>query len=186
MDKKQQLLQTALKLFVENGFHGTATSKIALDSGVATGTLFNYFKTKEELILGLYDVIIKELDDFILDSIGYQSISKETFESVFKAAVAWRLANTEKYRYLLQFKFSPFYKIRFSVSNLEVNPIHRLIQNGIDVVVLKSLPVALVYSLFSAQVNGLCEYFIVNKFDTNHRDLVTQETFDLLWKMIKE
>jgi len=51
MDKKQLILGTALKLFVEAGFHGTATSKIAAEANVANGTLFNYFRTKEELIL---------------------------------------------------------------------------------------------------------------------------------------
>ncbi len=38
--KKQQLLDTALSLFVEHGIQGTATAKIAQQAGVANGTLF--------------------------------------------------------------------------------------------------------------------------------------------------
>ena len=53
-DKKTALLQAALKLFTENGFHGTSTAQISKEAGVATGTLFNYFPTKEDLINGLY------------------------------------------------------------------------------------------------------------------------------------
>ena len=54
MEKKQNILDASLKLFVERGFHGTSTAEIAKKAGVATGTLFHYFKTKEELINSLY------------------------------------------------------------------------------------------------------------------------------------
>ena len=53
-EKKQSILDASLKLFVENGFHGTSTAEIAKTAEVATGTLFHYFKTKEELINRLY------------------------------------------------------------------------------------------------------------------------------------
>ncbi len=53
-EKKQSILDASLRLFVENGFHGTSTAEIAKTAGVATGTLFHYFKTKEELINSLY------------------------------------------------------------------------------------------------------------------------------------
>ena len=53
-EKKQTILDASLKFFVENGFHGTSTAEIAKTAGVATGTLFHYFKTKEELINRLY------------------------------------------------------------------------------------------------------------------------------------
>jgi AcrR family transcriptional regulator len=53
-EKEQKILDTSLVLFVEKGFHGTSTAEIAKTAGVATGTLFHYFKTKEELIDRLY------------------------------------------------------------------------------------------------------------------------------------
>jgi len=48
--KKEQLLSSALKLFVENGVGNTSTSAIAKEAGVAAGTLFLYFPTKQDLI----------------------------------------------------------------------------------------------------------------------------------------
>ena len=44
-EKQKAVMEAALKLFTEKGFHGTPTSKIAKDAKVATGTLFHYFKT---------------------------------------------------------------------------------------------------------------------------------------------
>jgi AcrR family transcriptional regulator len=53
-EKELQILNASLNLFVERGFHGTSTAEIAKSAGVATGTLFHYFKSKEELINRLY------------------------------------------------------------------------------------------------------------------------------------
>jgi len=44
---RQRILESARKLFVVNGFEETLTRDITVDAGIATGTLFNHFPTKE-------------------------------------------------------------------------------------------------------------------------------------------
>jgi AcrR family transcriptional regulator len=41
MEKKEAILNAALSLFVDNGFHGTATSKIASEAALPTALCFN-------------------------------------------------------------------------------------------------------------------------------------------------
>ena len=65
MEKTKKILDAALKLFVEYGFHGTPTSKIAEEAGVANGTLFNKFKTKDELIVALFVDIELHMSKFV-------------------------------------------------------------------------------------------------------------------------
>jgi AcrR family transcriptional regulator len=48
---KERILKVALELFGKHGLHGTTTKRIAQKAGIAEGTLFNYFKTKEDLAL---------------------------------------------------------------------------------------------------------------------------------------
>ncbi|HWZ36255.1 MAG TPA: TetR/AcrR family transcriptional regulator, partial [Mucilaginibacter sp.] len=60
MSKQEQIQATALRLFVTDGFHGTPTAKIAAEAGVANGTLFYHYKTKEELVVALYNNIQNE------------------------------------------------------------------------------------------------------------------------------
>ena len=48
---KEQILEAALKLFRKHGMEGTTTKQISQKAGIAEGTLFNYFKTKEDLAL---------------------------------------------------------------------------------------------------------------------------------------
>ncbi|MCU7376076.1 TetR/AcrR family transcriptional regulator [Paucibacter sp. O1-1] len=53
-DKKQAILDSALQLFVSNGFNATSTASIAKAAGVATGTLFHHFPTKSDIMSQLF------------------------------------------------------------------------------------------------------------------------------------
>jgi AcrR family transcriptional regulator len=53
-DKRKRLLDAALDLFEMRGFDGVAVPEIAAKAGVATGTIYRYFKDKEALVNALY------------------------------------------------------------------------------------------------------------------------------------
>jgi AcrR family transcriptional regulator len=56
---KSAILSAALKLFAEKGFYNTSTRAISRKAGIAEGTLFNYFETKEDLALYFFE---REMD----------------------------------------------------------------------------------------------------------------------------
>jgi AcrR family transcriptional regulator len=187
MNKDQLIIVTALKLFVENGFHGTATSKIAQESGVANGTLFNYFATKEILIVEIYNSISKKKDDFIIESIESHSVSKASFRSLFVACLQWNLENKIEFQYLQQFNNSPYSKSAITTTSTnDEHPLYVLIQKGIDLVVLKPLPAAFVFSLFMAQINGLYFYLITDDTIIEKSTELIDETFEIIWKMVED
>ncbi|MCA9644673.1 MAG: TetR/AcrR family transcriptional regulator [Myxococcales bacterium] len=53
-DTRSAILKAALGLFVERGFHGTTVPQIASRAGVAAGTMYRHFQSKEELVNVLY------------------------------------------------------------------------------------------------------------------------------------
>src|SRR5437764_7383183 len=59
---KEKILAAALELFRAKGLDGTTTKEISKKAGIAEGTLFNYFRTKEELALYFFQ---KEIADLI-------------------------------------------------------------------------------------------------------------------------
>lgn len=187
MDKEKIIITTALTLFVENGFHGTATSRIAQDAGIANGTLFNYFATKEILIISIYNKVIRELENYIIESIESNSVSKESFRSLFSASLQWNLDNRLKFQYLQQFNNSPYSKVsNANALKSEEHPLYVLIQNGINLVLLKPMAVGLIFSLINAHINGLYYYIISNDFTAEKKEEISMETFELLWKMIED
>lgn len=58
MTKKDAILQATQDLFAEKGFDGTSTAEIAQRAGVAHGTVFHHFKTKENLLLELGEALV--------------------------------------------------------------------------------------------------------------------------------
>jgi AcrR family transcriptional regulator len=50
---RERILEAATSLFASEGWHSTTTRRIALAAGIATGTLFNYFPTKEAIVADL-------------------------------------------------------------------------------------------------------------------------------------
>ncbi len=53
--RRDRLLAAALKCFSRDGFHRTTTADIVRESGVSQGTLYLYFKSKDDLIAALAD-----------------------------------------------------------------------------------------------------------------------------------
>jgi AcrR family transcriptional regulator len=59
-DKQQKVVGTAIRLFAEKGYANTSTSEIAREAGVAEGTIFRHFGTKDNLLLSVILPFIKE------------------------------------------------------------------------------------------------------------------------------
>lgn len=54
-DKRQRITDAAVHVFAERGFHGSRVSDIAERAGVADGTIYLYFKNKEEILLSIFE-----------------------------------------------------------------------------------------------------------------------------------
>lgn len=53
--KRQRILEGALRAFAQNGFYNTRVSEIASEAGVADGTIYLYFKNKDDLLISLFE-----------------------------------------------------------------------------------------------------------------------------------
>ena len=60
-DKRARILDAAIKVFAERGFHSATVAEIARAAGVADGTIYLYFKGKDDLLLRLFDEKMTEL-----------------------------------------------------------------------------------------------------------------------------
>ena len=54
-DKRERILAGALKAFARKGFYNTKVSEIASEAGVADGTIYLYFKNKDDLLICLFE-----------------------------------------------------------------------------------------------------------------------------------
>src|SRR5262245_56890625 len=59
-DKRQRILQAAVKVFAKKGYHGAKVSEIARRADVADGTIYLYFRNKEDILVSLFDEVMLE------------------------------------------------------------------------------------------------------------------------------
>ena len=69
MSKKKDIFDATLALIVEDGMQAITLSKILDRAGVGSGTLYNYFSSKDELLYELFQQIMQKMSDSII--IGY-------------------------------------------------------------------------------------------------------------------
>jgi AcrR family transcriptional regulator len=53
-DKQTRIIETAMKLFSQKGYHSTSIQEIAENSGIAKGSIYNYFSSKEDLFMSIF------------------------------------------------------------------------------------------------------------------------------------
>jgi hypothetical protein len=93
-DRKQHVIGMAHQLFIEKGFQSTSIQDILEYSGIAKGTFYNYFSSKNELLIALFNKLYKEMEkerDELL--IGQDPANLEIFILQIKKQMEMNRAN---------------------------------------------------------------------------------------------
>lgn len=97
-DKKQALLEAATVAFAQSGI-AASTSAIARSAGVAEGTLFRYFATKDELLNELYLAIKLRLVRTMIAGLDPdEKRPKENARNIWNSYIDWGVRNPMEQR----------------------------------------------------------------------------------------
>jgi len=92
--KKNDILHAATKLFSEHGFWDTSISDISKATGVAEGTIFYHFTSKEELFLAVLKKFKKALTGALQEYLGKQQFAHGL--DMLKGIISFYLVQTQK------------------------------------------------------------------------------------------
>jgi AcrR family transcriptional regulator len=185
-DKRQAILDTALTLFVSQGFHGTSTASIAKHAGVATGTLFHHFPSKEALMECLFLTIKQEFADALLLTPHKGSDLKHNAQQLWQSAIDWSLAYPVKQLFFQQYSMSPMIAatVREQAMNGILGFIAELIKQGQLMGLIAYYPLELMLENCHGQYLAATSFFIDNPHlgtDKTYRDA----SFELFWKAMQ-
>lgn len=76
-ERRRRILQCSLDLFIEKGYFNTSLRDIIALSGVGTGTFYNYFIDKEDILKALLEDFAEEIVSSIS---GYYLVEKDLYE----------------------------------------------------------------------------------------------------------
>jgi len=107
-NKRNVLLNAALELFAEKGFHGAPTSQLAQRAGVGVGTIYRYFTDKDELIRELYHEVRERVHSRVFADPSAGQPLRERYLRAMSRLLRFFLANPLEFRFMEQYYFSPF------------------------------------------------------------------------------
>lgn len=99
-DKREAILDAALELFAERGFHGTAVPLVAEHAKVGAGTIYRYFASKEELVNALFKLHKSNLGEALARNFPFEAPAREQFHVFWKRAAAFAKNHPQALRFL--------------------------------------------------------------------------------------
>jgi AcrR family transcriptional regulator len=103
-EKKEKIIKAAITIFAQTGYTGTRIAEVAEAAGIGKGTIYEYFRSKEDLFFATFEYLIfksvQQIDDFAQSFTGSASTRlMEMAETVMKT---W-LADLDLYGLVLEF-----------------------------------------------------------------------------------
>ncbi|MFZ5643015.1 MAG: TetR/AcrR family transcriptional regulator [Bacillota bacterium] len=102
-ENKKKILDSSIKLFSEKGIFRTTLADIASDAAISKGTLFYYYRSKDDLLYDILDISTNEITEAVKEAIrvGAAVSNKEIMLIVFKSLLKYDFLMKINY-YLLQ------------------------------------------------------------------------------------
>lgn len=82
--RREQIIKGAISLFKEKGFHRTTTREIAKESGFSIGTLYEYIRTKEDILFLVCDSIFEQVRQRLESTIDLKNPSLNSLLTVIE------------------------------------------------------------------------------------------------------
>ncbi len=83
-DKRERILDAAVRVFAKSGFHATRVADVAKAAGVADGTIYLYFESKDELLRSLFEDRVGRLLAFVRESLGKHDSAKAKLAAIIE------------------------------------------------------------------------------------------------------
>jgi TetR/AcrR family transcriptional regulator, multidrug resistance operon repressor len=183
-DKKLAIFESTLTLIREHGFHGTPMSQIAKKAGVAAGTIYHHFDSKDTLILELYEHVLNQMLNSLLQADGDQMDFKERFFNFFISHCLFYMEHPNALFFMEQFVNSPYNSRQKSQENERAQgSLRLLIQYGVERQVLKPIDCRMVCSLVHGAVVSTAKIHLCRKILLGQAEL--QQIAQMVWDGMK-
>jgi AcrR family transcriptional regulator len=184
MSRKDLIINIARKVIVENGLYDASIGKIAKEADIPVGSVYTYFKSKEELVNEIYIQAKGEMNDFIFIPLPKALSEKDELNIYWQRAIEFALNNPEKFSFSEQFINSPLiFKHNQEAVNRQFGIAYDLMERGVRNQILKNLPLDILQTLVYSHLLGVIKFFRTNP--SGFTPEIAQQLFETCWDSIK-
>ena len=147
VDRPAAIRRALRNLVAERGFHGASMGAVAKEAGVATGTAYVHYESKEELVYATYLEIKAELSAAVMAGLDETAQPFEAWHHILTTSYEYLAEEPERARFLTQLEESPFYEEAHARLMAMGDPLYEAAQAEEMVGLLVPLPTEVIYAL---------------------------------------
>jgi len=184
--KQIAIFNATLQLVEERGFHGTPMSAVAEKAKVATGTIYHYFKGKDQLLKELYAFCRHQLVEVTIEAAKEKNEYKEKFKSIWIALYNFYINNSQILIFFELYINSPFSKnkqnYKTEEDTTESSPLYNFINIGKDNGQLKNITtdILLIQILSNCVAYAKLHLFTQHNLNVEDIDIIVEMTWDAI------
>lgn len=171
ISRREKVVNTALKLIANGGFHASPMSELAKLSGVAIGTIYHHFPSKEDLFESVYLETCTQAARLVHEAISFKGKEMQRLSAAWRTLVNYLTEEPLRYHVLVQYRNSPMY---FANKELEdaLTSVSALLKEGQKTGKIKKLPVPYQFELFVSGALALARMKVVNKKKISEKEMI--------------
>lgn len=183
-EKKQAIFESTLRLIKEFGFHGTPINQIAQEAGVATGTIYHYFASKDALIIELFQYSKERMQHATFKPVEQLLPYPDRFVRIWINLVEYYIQHPEVLSFVEQFFSSPYVKIVYPEDRVCFqDEVSNFLKQGINEGHIKPLDINIISAAFIGTVSATAKRNINGHFAIGEDNL--KKMVGIIWDGIK-
>ncbi|PWK25145.1 TetR family transcriptional regulator [Arcicella aurantiaca] len=184
-DKKDAIFKAMLELISKHGFHSSPMSEVAKQADVAAGTIYHYFKSKDELICALYVKLKQKNIENLFKNDDTAKPFKDRFRSFYLQMINEAIKNPKEFYFLEQFANSPYLSTipKAELSVLD-SPIYDFLRKAVFTQVLRDIPPKILVAFVTGSASSIIKLQLSGEFQMTSSDL--ELAFFTCWDGIKK
>ncbi len=186
-NKRDEILQSALAIIAEHGFHGAPMAMIAEKASVGAGTIYRYFENKDALITALYEELAKRLVSELRQNYSRADTLRERFLYLSRTLLKYFVRHPVDFRFLEQYFNSP-YGVSFRRERLrgetgEQDLFKEFFEQGIKERALKDVPLFIHFGMTIGPIIFLARDHILGLMTLDEEQII--QASEACWDAIK-
>jgi AcrR family transcriptional regulator len=183
-DKREKILKSVYTLTGKQGLASVNIAGISKTAGIAAGTLYIYFKNKEELVQLAYVAVEDKMAQAMYRDFDISLPIRQSLKQIYINMLNYRLNNYDETLFIDQYQQSGYIQLNFSKQLAEYErqnkPLYDLLKKGQQEGIIKLVDVIILISFFDGAVRS-CSTGIIQKLFPLNQQLV-DDNFDMIWR----
>ncbi len=185
-DQRCTIMRATLDLVAEQGFHGAPRALVAERAGVAAGTIYRYFESKDVLISEIYHYLEERFFAAVTENYPEGDSIRNRFLHIGKVLVRYCTGAPLEFRFVEQFHNSPYgvaHRREKLFGKRDKDVITELFTEALEEGIIKDLPFPVLFALAFGPLLDICRDHILHFIELD--DALIGRCVEACWDALK-